>query len=161
VIHQGQAAQNLWPHAFLGRAQSPHHVHVDHRDGFTERKEWMLAVILRAEQADLFTAESDKYETASAAVGLLADSPGHFHKSRSAGTVVIRAMMNRRFLESRQTSHAAVAQMVIVSTENDGFRGQGTRAFEITDDILDVDSGAFHFLLQVSRPSLKGAAARM
>src|SRR5438477_10375202 len=69
--------------------------------------------------------------------------------------------MNGRLFESRQTSHAAIAQMVVMSAQNNSLRGQRPRSIDIADNVLDVDRRAFDFLLEMSRPCLKYTASWM
>ena len=99
--------------------QPSDHVEIDHRHGLLQRERRVIDVEIRAEEALFLAGEGDEDKRAFV-LFLRSEMARHFDDRRRAGGVVVGPVMDLGRVCGK-AARAAVAEMVVVRTDDDGF----------------------------------------
>ena len=93
--------------------------------------------MIGTEQVDLLAAEGDEDDSATFAILLAAQAARQLDQRRGAGAVVVGAVVDRwGFQAACHAADFAVAQVVVVSAEDDGLACQRPSALQHADDVF-------------------------
>src|SRR5207245_342801 len=123
----------------------------------------ILAVVFGAEQAAFLAGEGHEDEATTFAILHLSEMAGEFEDGRRAGAVVVGAMVNRLGVlvpGEAAAAATAVAEVIVVSADDDSFIGMVARSLEDSNNVLDRGFLAAHVNFQAGRPAVDLRATR-
>src|SRR5262245_19703058 len=117
--------------------------------------------MLRAEQAALLGGERDEHEAAALPIGDFCEAPGQFHDRRGARRVIVSTVVDLFLaLVFGEAAGSAVAEVIVVSADDNRLLCERAGPFQNSDDVLDRRGLAADFGFDARGPTLERGAVR-